>query len=880
MNNTEKNDTIPVCIWYEDIDQEQVNEQTFIETGLRIDDCDITPSLDVNRGLTDLDGSSDIISEYLKSTTESREREEEITDTYRNSHMNIAIDMYNTKSNNLVRKLGIENDKICFKSELAPMIIANLSVDEINSIKNSDEIIDLSLSVSREIADDDNPDYNNRSNNNIDESILNAYESIGLDKLYQYSDLDGSNVKIGLEEGDIPGVWINYQGTEEVTYSYFGFSSDNLLSVSYNPYIEYEMANSHIIVQNAVENFQGAGPLKVIAVAVTQNESYFAPEYQEVNGIHGHENNSVKTMISQEDGIARGAQVYAAMQNPGNLNYFAPGYKKYANLETIIKCGISVLVVNIHDPNIISMDNITDTIKYNDHIAACHGITVIVPGGDGTYYDTYGEWMNCLGLAENVITVGAYEIVTDPISNESIYRRKNYRWKNADEYLATPLYACEKPDVLMPCSFNYGATSTAAPAMAAVIALLMELKPSLKTQPETVKAIVLASCHTKAEPSALPNEPTETMSSGIPEREHTGSASSISEYQGAGIPNAWTMVKTICQHTYGCGTLTQSSPNLIRIVQPSYGASNINFSLSWLRDAEETNTGHFIDDDITLSNAADLKLKVYNNNNQIACSDLINSSTEMCYVPILNNYGNNYCLKVTHDNYTLVRYGYAWSTDNMRLFNETDSGLYYLRNYYSFGTKYLMKDSANAKGIISQPSATTYTLASDYEWIFKTGSNSSCSLQSTSGSGLDYLGVGSYYSSTLHNTALFDSLCSLRYRLNDDGTVSIFNSNYTKILRASNTKAFWNNYVDNQTIHEREKWYFDRINFLKGDLDTDGSVDITDVTRLQRHILFEPDDDDYYATNKTQEYLADFNGDNTVDAGDIQALLLFTTNYI
>lgn len=57
----------------------------------------------------------------------------------------------------------------------------------------------------------------------------------------------------------------------------------------------------------------------------------------------------------------------------------------------------------------------------------------------------------------------------------------------------------------------------------------------------------------------------------------------ITDKQGAGAPDAWTMACIISQGTYGFATIGGSTRK-IHIIQPKYSASNMNVSIAWIKD--------------------------------------------------------------------------------------------------------------------------------------------------------------------------------------------------------------------------------------------------------------------------------------------------------
>ena len=601
MKEADAEEKIPVWIWYADINQEEVDNQTYKMTGLRFSDCDTIPSIKVDTMMKAYQSDNGLFSDYLKQTETLRKREEKLTDTFRTYHMNIAIDMYHKKANSVMKKSNLKHEDVLFESELAPVIIMSITVNDILRIINDTEIISVSYADPDTIVEyecsDNNYDLTEEYDlENRTREVELAHESIGLNDFFEnISGIDGTNVKIGLLEGNTPGEVYDVD-THNITYSRGGFFSENYIDVTYDQITELENSQDIVLqAETAHATEYPNDPLKVIAVAEDDNQSFLNPDTNilpsnYMSGNHFHANNSVNAMIGDRHGIAKGASVYATLVGQGNIpiNH----YLKYANLETIIKCGISILELNIWSFNHgNSIDELSNNCKYNNHLSTCHGITVIVPGGNEKERGDYTEWINAAGFAENVITVGACKVSRDISDQSIIYQRNTFRWKNSNDdysngiYNEGNLYAVEKPDVIMPSNLLLGGTSTASPTMAAVIALMMELKPSLRFQPAAIKAIVLASCQKKAIP-ATNLEPDETVNSSLTYRERIDSHTAMTEYQGAGIPNAWIMAQIIMQHTYGTETMNSSSRR-INIVQPKYNSNNIYISLSWLRGALE-----------------------------------------------------------------------------------------------------------------------------------------------------------------------------------------------------------------------------------------------------------------------------------------------------
>lgn len=852
FKETDREDSIPVYVWYQDIDQNEIDERVFQETGLTPQTCDIIPSISLDSLSSNDTEVSDFVSDYIGITESQRKTEKELVSKYNMSRQILASEEYAKKSQVLISNTVLGEDNVKFISSLAPMIIADLTQNEILSLANNPLVDSISYNNELLMEEEEQAYTENYSNGAFpDRDPEMVFDSLGLSDYYDKFSFDGSNIKIGLVEGNVPGI----QVSDESTYDTFGFSSDNLLQVTYDPHTELNSINS--IVESAINNSSNAESIKIIDLVENGNSSYLAPDPVGID-THSHANNSSSVMLGDHIGIAKGALIYATLIGQGHIS--SAEYIKYANTEALVKCGINILITNIEVPtnHDFSIDSINNEIKYNEHLVYSHNITVVIPGGNRCYDPVYQnpEWINLAAFPYNAITVSGYDVVYE--DGEFKKTRLNYKWRNCDEEMNK--YACEKPDVIYPACYSAGGTSVAAPAMAATIALMMDMKPALQLQPQAVKSIILASCHNKADP-ATSTEEQETMTSGISGREHTGSHSGITEKQGAGIPDVMKIADIICQHTYGVNELV-AVDKTTNIIQPPYGAENINFSLSWLRGTSASNN-HLYDQDITLHDTYDLQLKILKNDMIIAKSDLIYSSTELCYVPTSDT-NDPYGINVSRPSSGgQVRFGYAWSTDSRNDASLTNEGIYYIRN--SVSNKYLVYDySLNDTNLQIKTENVTNQSAlcqDNYKWILNSYSNE-FSLGCGYGTTPDFLSI----SNIVENNMLRTDVSSTEYQVdlveNSNGTFSIFNSDHSKILFGKNNYPVWASYDGIRSIRAKEKWFVDKNNYLLKDSNADGSINNLDVLFIQRVLV------DLQTPTNIQSFLGDVDKSGELDIID------------
>ena len=803
MENSKPDEKIKVYIWYKDIDQDEVDALTTKATGLTPEKCAVIeefPSTELLYSLRDGEqNAKKQMDEYMKRTESVRNLERERTDTYSRKHMEIANEKYIQKSKNVLDAISVSSNDVEFSSQLAPMIIAEMTKSEIKeATKNSNiEEINLYYDISYE-----NPSVD------LDEGAK-AKVSMGLTDVYSFYGLSGKGVDVGLVEANIPGRVLLNDGTEE----------------------ELE--------------------INLDEITIIEHEDYpITPAKNVLSRYHSHAYNTARVMAGCQTGIAKDMNIYATNT-------------VYHNVEELIMLGVTtnsktqrtidVLEVNVAgyieaqeytdtlDPNsdwyINHQYAYSDSEKYYDHIVAEHNIVTVIAGGNYGEYEipTYkyddpdteedetgwkrGARVSSPGMAYNAITVGGY-------NNNGTERADDdylcdYSWKNSctvvDKNQEELVFnGCEKPDVLMPKNFPGGGTSVASPALTSVIALMLELKPSLSLHPEAIKAIVLASCHRKVNQTTNQGGQ-ETMSQGITER------------QGAGAPDAWTMANIVCQGSYGCGVFTGFNVN-INFVQPSYGANNMNISVSWIRENSVSSLEDSIWDttppSTVVGQAADVNLSVYRNNQQIQTSQLSYSSTEMCYIEGLTN-DFNYQLRLTQGYPpTRVRYGYAWSTDNMYApKNLNQDSISFIKN--ASNGKYLSINTASSS---PQPILKDITSQSQFDesncWIFKQNSNGYNIL---TGYGFEklYFGQDTTTNGISYDLKINSVAQNISVMHNEDGTVCFLNSTNDRILSYSGSDLLWIPYENINTIPTlKQKWYLEKVNYLCGDANMDGDLEV------------------------------------------------------
>ena len=822
MEKTSLNEEITVCIWYDDIDQDEVNQLTTKTTGLTPESCSIIKELPSQSLITSLQNgdkkAEKQMNDYLSITQEVRTSERLRTRTYVNERRNISVDKYTKKSKQIINQLSLIENNVIFCSEFAPMIVTKLTKNGIENAAKHNIISKIDLYVDFDILDP-----NEVLNSDDSDDSKYAKYSMKLEEVYEVYGLSGNGVNVGLLEKNVPGLYTN---------------SEFVLG--------YDLSD----------------------ITIVQSQDYtVSPGVYEDSNLHDHANNTARIMMHNEYGIAPNINLYAtqASLSIGFINL--EEMLKFDNENTIDVIEANIALRSEYFNEYEYAYNVWD--KYFDHLVAYHNVTIVVAGGNNV--SSWGERVNSPGMGYNAITVSGYN--NNNNYNDDDDYRMNYSWKNSyvNELDNIEYFGCEKPDVIMPVNFRVAGTSVASPALTAQIALMLELKPSLSLQPQAVKAIVLASCHRKVN-SAQAGEEQESMQQGITER------------QGAGAPDAWAMISIVCQGTYGVGELSGNS-HTVNIVQPPYGADNMNVSMAWLKENghldndEDVNVDYTDPDNITIEPEHDLNLQVLRSDGAVtASSSLEHSSTEMCYLS-LSNTQFKYQININRNSLSMakVRYAYAWSTNEMKETPISTEGIYYLKN--SANGRYVTYNTSSTTPQAVMRSVTSQLAFSNaHMWILQQDENA-VNLSSGYGASKLYLGYDDTASGTNVTSQLVNVAFPMNIEYNEDGTVSVYNTDKSRILTYSGSSVVWKTINSaTSTVLSNQKWYFEKVNYLSSDANMDGAIgensvgEYLDALTIQRYLV------GLETFSSVQCYLADVDGDGDVTIVDAQKITLLYNN--
>lgn len=314
----------------------------------------------------------------------------------------------------------------------------------------------------------------------------------------------------------------------------------------------------------------------------------------------------VASIMVGSEGMAPQAQLYSTTAD----NY-------YSNAESLISSGVNVINQSNGLPNSGTYDT---RAQWVDHIVSQHNVTWIKSAGNGGVND----FVTSPGNAYNVITVGGIDDNGTVNVTDDVF----YTGTSCEEGTNLP----SKPDVLAPAvgfSVSSGeeknGTSFAAPHVTGLVAQMMSFNPSLKLRPDSIKAVILASC----------------------DRKETGEElGKYTEKEGVGVINSVNAVNSISNVVAQETNYTTTASSFTFSFYPlSSGYKTI--ALSWLRNTIGTGTNHLT---LSSSSLANFNLYVYDSSgNPIVASQTGNpseivrffASSTMVYTVKIVKFGNS-----------------------------------------------------------------------------------------------------------------------------------------------------------------------------------------------------------------------------------------------
>lgn len=593
MASASENELIPVWVWMTDIDTDRLDAEIEAKTGIsqqKLDTARADMGLDVSSITASTASANSSLLTYLEDTKEQRTKIANDTKIYFDAKKQLASRYYTTANTSKIRQLGVASNRITYKSELTPSFTAYMTKDEIISASTSNNVVEIGY-------------YKESVEEHVDETSTQA-RSIEdeTEPPTEYPTIDVSTLHTGVKEAlHHDDALQKYNTTGEgITVLYL---DGNYVLASQPKY-------DQIPNRNKVYNYAGG--------AVFPHTGPVPEQYD--YDLSDHAN----ACVAYLQAFAENVEVYVVAKNGcfGNYSELPDNHpdriNSYDDIETLIT-NKTIDLINSSTNEVAYPYSGSFSARWFDAIVATYNIPLIASAGNSNTVIGFA-YPIAPSSGYNSIAVGAYDY-----SQNRMYDNFTYNPINDSDRVAY------KPDLVVAMD-GTGATSAGAPVVSAIVAMMMELDPSLKSQPHIIKAILMASCHEKALQSAVDNN------AGLEQEEMTDG---LTLKQGAGKVDALRALDIVNYKTYGYAVIHSVSNSVT--LQPFYLNSNVygnsnetyplNVSIAWLRKNTQ-GSNNLSDNDVTVAKKREFNLSVsyLNQDTQtIKKSETVNSGKQLVF---------------------------------------------------------------------------------------------------------------------------------------------------------------------------------------------------------------------------------------------------------
>lgn len=424
IDSAKSNDTIPVAIWFNEIDSQKIEND--VKSAVKMNKASFEESFSSSseRKATSERYTHADVDKYI-------ETERELYSKAQTESHNAFIEKHDWLQTN---KRGTNEEKIKFVSKYAPMMIAELTVNEILSLSKNTDI--------QSIAYLPNQEFVNASN--IANSVTKA------DVVRDTIGYTGSGIKIGMIELEMPDPNSLYLSEKGIVYD---------PSVS-RVYSDHATLVASIMIGNIIRmespegdelSFEGVAPdAKLYATRIVDDDVYSGIEWLLSKGVN---------IINMSAGADRSTATYTQLER-----------------------WIDHIAINHSVHFVIAAGNVSDEYDLNtsptiyEPALACNVITV------GNVDDN-----NTLGQSDDALNYSSCYIEHSGNNKPDLVAPGTDIRYGAITYIRVEI----APGIVQnsPCT----GTSFAAPQVTGIVAQLCERQPSLKTNQAAMKAILTAS---------------------------------------------------------------------------------------------------------------------------------------------------------------------------------------------------------------------------------------------------------------------------------------------------------------------------------------------------------------------------------------------------
>lgn len=189
MNEAASGEKVPVYIWTEDVNHADVEQQVQASTQLSMSAIQIQqpkPEIDL-ASVSDPIEFEQKMGLCVAQTETVREQKRAMTDAEVEARREAYVSEYSAQNTKSLRRLNVQDEDILFQSQYSPMVVVNMSRDEIARASQNSAVTSMGLCETRTV---------------MSESIDSCMETVEAD--LTVTSLTGYGVKIGQIEPGVP----------------------------------------------------------------------------------------------------------------------------------------------------------------------------------------------------------------------------------------------------------------------------------------------------------------------------------------------------------------------------------------------------------------------------------------------------------------------------------------------------------------------------------------------------------------------------------------------------------------------------------------------------------------------------------------------------
>ena len=348
----------------------------------------------------------------------------------------------------------------------------------------------------------------------------------------------------------------------------------------------YWQSETNISVVRNAFGYSGAG-IKIGHIETNgipdKSLPVFSLAYNRIHNVSGnnttatHSTRTAKILVghtSDYDGVAPNAELFC--------NYGSGDINKIGAIETILSYGVNILSASIYlgnsNNNIPTYDYCS---SYLDYIVHHSNVTVCISAGNTSQYTNMGSGAQ----AYNVITVGNIDDnktlnTSDDVIHDTDFLNSNYLPFKPD--ICAPGYRVAVPGNESYANNGGGGTSSAAPVVSGICALLMQANADLIDNPMLMKSVLLSSS------TRIPNMTHQTTSS-------MSSLPALSHQYGSGEVNAVEAFNTLDSSQYFNISSNEWIQNSSHYIDIEYTLQDLNYErriyicINWKESLDKNN---------------------------------------------------------------------------------------------------------------------------------------------------------------------------------------------------------------------------------------------------------------------------------------------------